>query len=92
MSSIKRHPKKGKTQGEQMDERQLPATLTPDQAHAILGGNDVISRATFYAAIKRNQVPHLRLGARRILIPRVAFLRWLEAAGLHMAGRPETEA
>lgn len=68
-----------------MDEKQ-PATLTPDQAHALLGGNAVISRATFYSAIARNQIPHLRLGARRILIPRAAFVKWLEGAGFHAAG------
>jgi excisionase family DNA binding protein len=55
-----------------------PAAMTPDQALAMLG--KVISRASFYAAINRNQVPHLRLG-KRILIPRYAFERWLESAG-----------
>lgn len=54
-----------------------PAALTAEQALALLGG--VISRASFYAAIRRGEVPHRRLG-RRILIPRLAFLRWLEAA------------
>jgi excisionase family DNA binding protein len=56
------------------------ATLTVDQAHALLGGNESISRASFYAAIGRNEVPHLKLG-KRILIPRNAFNRWLESAG-----------
>jgi len=70
-----------RTKGYYMDEKNA-ASLTPDQAHALLGGTDVISRATFYDAIKRGQIPHLRLGARRILIPRVAFQRWLESAGL----------
>lgn len=64
-----------------MDKKNQGATLTPDQAHALLGGDAVISRGTFYAAIKKNQVPHLRLGARRILIPRASFLKWLESAG-----------
>lgn len=55
-----------------------PAALTPDQALEMLGR--VISRASFYSAINRGEVPHLRLG-RRILIPRHAFERWLETAG-----------
>ena len=55
-----------------------PAALTPDQALAVLG--KVISRASFYAAINRGEVPHRRLG-KRIIIPRAGFLRWLESAG-----------
>ena len=54
-----------------------PATLRPDQAHALLGVNQ-ISRRAFYAAINRGQIPHIRLG-RRILILRRKFL---EMAGL----------
>lgn len=55
------------------------AALTPDQALALLGKR-VISRASFYAAINRGEVPHRRLG-KRIIIPRHAFLRWLESPG-----------
>ena len=55
------------------------ATLTVDEAHAIIG-KDKISRGGFYAAINRKEVPHLRLG-HRILIPRHAFIKWLESAG-----------
>ena len=55
------------------------ATLTVDEAHRIIGKNK-ISRGGFYAAINRREIPHLRLG-HRILIPRHAFLKWLEAAG-----------
>ncbi len=55
------------------------AALTPDQAHALLGIR-VISRASFYNAINRGEVPHLRLG-KRIIIPRHSFYRWLETAG-----------
>lgn len=55
------------------------ATLTVDQAHRIIG-KDKISRGGFYAAINRREVPHLRLG-HRILIPRHAFMMWLESAG-----------
>jgi excisionase family DNA binding protein len=51
------------------------STITVDEAHGIIGTTK-ISRGAFYAAINRNEVPHLRLGG-RILIPRHAFLRWL---------------
>ena len=54
----------------------IPVALTPHEAHKLLGVG-VISRASFYAAINRKEVPHVRLG-RRILIPRKAFERWLE--------------
>lgn len=53
------------------------AALTPAQAHAMLGGDAVLSRASFYAALKRGEIPHRRVG-RRILIPKTAFLRWFE--------------
>jgi excisionase family DNA binding protein len=66
-----------KTHEDQMDE--MDATLTVDEAHRIIG-KDKISRGGFYAAINRKEIPHLRLG-HRILIPRHAFLKWLEAAG-----------
>jgi excisionase family DNA binding protein len=51
--------------------------MSADEAHAMLGGDAVISRAAFYQAIKRKEVPHLRLG-KRILIPRRAFSAWLQ--------------
>jgi excisionase family DNA binding protein len=70
---------KSNTKENQMDRNADGATLTVDQAHGIIGENN-ISRGGFYAAINRNEVPHLRLGS-RILIPRSAFMRWLEAAG-----------
>jgi hypothetical protein len=61
-----------------MDRNEEPAALTATQAHAMLG--KVISRAGFYAAINRGEVPHRKLG-KRIIIPRRAFLEWLESAG-----------
>jgi hypothetical protein len=67
------------TKTNHMDEKELPATLTADEAWQLVG-KDKISRGGWYAAINRNEVPHRRLG-RRILIPRLAFLRWLESAG-----------
>lgn len=50
--------------------------LSPRQALELLGAG-VISRAAFYAALGRGEIPHRRLG-KRIVIPRFAFLRWLE--------------
>ena len=61
-----------------MDTKAQPAALTPDQALLMLG--KVISRASFYNAINRGEVPHRRLG-KRIIIPRHAFEKWLESAG-----------
>lgn len=66
-----------KTKEHHMEQKDV--TLTVDEAHAILGC-DKISRGGFYAAINRNEVPHLRLG-HRILIPRHAFMKWIESAG-----------
>ena len=60
-----------------MDEK--GATLTADEAHEIVG-KDKIIRGAWYAAISRKEVPHLKLG-HRILIPRHAFMKWLESAG-----------
>ncbi len=63
------------------------ATITVDEAHALLGV-DKISRGGLYAAIKRGEVPSLRLG-HRILIPRFAFMRWVESAGKPATGNLE---
>lgn len=52
------------------------AMMKPDQAWDLIG-KDQISRRSLYNAIQRGEVPHQRLG-RRILIPRHAFMLWLE--------------
>jgi excisionase family DNA binding protein len=57
------------------------AALTADEGHEFVGGKRVISRASWYAALKRNEIPNIRLG-KRILIPRQALLKWLESAGM----------
>ena len=62
-----------------MDTPTLDATLTADEA-LIIVGKGKISRGAWYAAINRNEVPHLRIG-RRILIPRRALMTWLEGVG-----------
>ena len=72
-----------KNKEDAMDKTHLDATLTVDEAHALIGKSK-ISRGGLYAAISRQEVPHLRLGS-RILIPRNAFMRWLESAGRAVA-------
>jgi excisionase family DNA binding protein len=51
-------------------------TLSVDEAAVALG----ISRAFAYDAIKRNEIPHIKIG-KRILIPRVALDRMLDSSG-----------
>lgn len=48
------------------------ATLTVSEAIEATG----LSRNTVYDGIRRREIPSVRVG-RRILIPRVAFERWL---------------
>jgi excisionase family DNA binding protein len=64
-----------------MAKQEEHATLTAEEGLEMIGGTRVISRASWYAAIKRNEIPHLRVG-KRILIPRQALLKWLESAGM----------
>ena len=63
------------TERHQMDSNHQSATITVDEARSIIG-TDQISRGALYGAIKRGEVPNLRLGG-RILIPRQAFMKWL---------------
>lgn len=63
-----------------MEKRKQNAALTVDEAHAIIGGTDVISKSSFYAGLNRGDIPSLRIG-RRFIIPRHAFVTWLAAAG-----------
>jgi excisionase family DNA binding protein len=48
-------------------------TLTVEEAAQLLG----ISRAFAYEAVKRGEIPHVRIG-RRVLIPRAALERMLD--------------
>jgi excisionase family DNA binding protein len=50
-------------------------TITVEEAARQLG----ISRGSAYAAARRGELPAIRLN-RRIVVPRVAFQRWLESA------------
>jgi hypothetical protein len=73
-----------KTKGHQMHKKAESAVLKPDEAHAILG-TDKISRRAFYNALNRGEIPNRRLG-RRIIIPRGAFMRWLEGGAAEARG------
>jgi excisionase family DNA binding protein len=53
-------------------------TLTPDQARAEYFPE--MGRAAFYAALRRKEIPSLRLG-RKFLIPRTAIERFLDTCG-----------
>jgi excisionase family DNA binding protein len=53
-------------------------TLTPDQARAEYFPE--MGRAAFYAALRRKEIPSLRLG-RKFLIPRAAIEKFLENCG-----------
>ena len=64
-------------------EKDEARTLTVDQAHRMIGKRN-ISRGALYLAIKRGEIPYLKLG-KRILIPRAALLAWLESATLPAA-------
>ena len=71
------------TQPQAMDNERAAATLTVDEAHETIGKKN-ISRGGLYAAIKRGDVPNVKLG-KRILIPRNALMRWLDSAGRAVA-------
>ena len=53
-------------------------TLTPEQARAEFFPE--MGRAAFYAALRRKEIPSLRLG-RKFLIPRAAIEKFLENCG-----------
>lgn len=78
-SSLVQMKTESKTKGHHMEEKTQSVTLTVDEARAQIG-DDKISRGAFYGAIRRGEVPHVKLG-RRIFIPRNAWERWLESAG-----------
>jgi len=57
--------------------QEQPAVLSVAEALQLVGS--ALSRASFYSALSRGEIPHRRVG-RRILIPRVRFLQRLEAS------------
>jgi excisionase family DNA binding protein len=44
-----------------------------------------ISRQSAYAALRRGQIPHIRIG-KRFIIPRSAISEWLRSAGGGVTG------
>ncbi len=63
------------------------ATMTVPEAGAEMG----ISRNLAYQLARDGTMPSIRLG-RRIVVPRVAFERWLSAAGAKHSGQPAAPA
>ena len=64
-----------RTVGPVIEERPVQRlTMTVEEAAVVLG----ISRATAYDAVSRGEIPCIRIG-RRILIPKVALERLLDA-------------
>jgi excisionase family DNA binding protein len=57
---------------DQNGQKQLPPTLTVEQAATLLG----ISRGLAYEAARRGELPTIRLG-RRLLVPRAKLLALL---------------
>jgi excisionase family DNA binding protein len=54
--------------------------MSVNEVHARIGLKR-IGRATIYHAIRRGELPSVRLG-KRILIPRSAFAAWLSSCGI----------
>ena len=51
--------------------------LTPSEVRKILR----CSRSVLYAGLKNGSIPSIRISPRKIIIPRAAFLAWLNGAG-----------
>jgi len=54
-----------------------PATVTVEEAARILG----IGRQTAYDLARQGKLPVLRLGKKRLVVPKIALQRMLEEAG-----------
>lgn len=59
-----------------MPEMPERTTYSVDETAALLG----ISRNGAYEAIRRGEIPAIKIGG-RIVVPRAALDRWLESAG-----------
>jgi excisionase family DNA binding protein len=59
------------------------ATVTIEEAAHILG----IGRASAYEAARTGQLPVLRLGVKRLVVPKRALERLLDAGGLEAIDR-----
>lgn len=62
-----------------------PLVLTPNEARKLLR----CSRGVLYDALRRGTIPSIRISPRKILIPRHAFMKWLNQGGV--AGRRDSE-
>jgi excisionase family DNA binding protein len=51
--------------------------LTPKEAMKLLR----CSRGVIYEGIRRGTIPAVKLGPRKVVIPKHAFMRWLENGG-----------
>ncbi len=51
--------------------------LTPEEARQLLR----CSRGVIYEGIRRGTIPSRRISPRKIIIPKHAFLRWLDEGG-----------
>ena len=51
--------------------------LTPKQVRQRLK----ISRSVLYSSLKNGTIPSIRISPRKIIIPRHAFMRWLDEGG-----------
>lgn len=60
-----------------VDDSEPPTTMTVPEVGEAIG----VSRNLAYQLARDGVIPSLRLG-RRIVVPRVAFERWLATAGL----------
>lgn len=53
--------------------------LTPEEARKLLR----CSRGVIYAGIKNGSIPAIRLGPRKVVIPRASLMRMLSGEDLH---------
>jgi excisionase family DNA binding protein len=60
----------------------LTAVFTVEDLRGLLGG---LSRNSIYAALRRGDIPSIRIG-KRIIIPKAAVERMLENAGRPVTG------
>ncbi|HHV79058.1 MAG TPA: helix-turn-helix domain-containing protein [Firmicutes bacterium] len=65
----------------------LPAVLRAPDVAKILG----CSRSTVYELCHQQKIPHIRLTAHRLIIPRDALILWLQTCGeFRITEKPET--
>ena len=47
-----------------------------------------LSTETVYRGIRRGEIPHLKIGERRLILPKAAIDKWLASAGDVADARP----